>query len=136
MYELNVPVIIISSSIGNVIKEYLKFNDCYYDNINIYSNHFDYTPNKNHICNVTPYNKNKIVFSDYIKNMIENRKYILLLGDLVEDISMVSRDKLKNTITVGFIDKDIEKNLEKYKANFDMVLTNNSSFEDVIKLIL
>jgi len=50
---------------------------------------------------------------------------------------MVSQDKLKDTITIGFLDEDkgIEKNLEKYKSNFDIVLTNNSSFEDVIKIL-
>ena len=69
--------------------------------------------------------------------MIENREYIILLGDRVEDIKMIPKDKLKNTITFGFLDEDkgIEQNLEKYNSNFDVVLTNNSSFEDVIKIL-
>ena len=69
--------------------------------------------------------------------MIENREYIILLGDRVEDIKMIQQDKLKNTITFGFLDEDkgIEQNLEKYNSNFDVVLTNNSSFEDVIKIL-
>ena len=32
-------------------------------------------------------------------------------------------------------DKGIEKKLEKYNSNFDVVLTNNSSFEDVLKIL-
>ena len=135
MHELSIPVIVLSSSIGNVIKDYLKITGCYYDNISIYSNYYDYSSHKNHICNVTPYNKDKIIFSDKTNDIIKNRKYILLLGDLIADISMVLHEKLENTITVGFLDKDIEKNLEEYNSNFDFVLTNNSSFEDVINLI-
>lgn len=104
MYELNIPVIIISCSIKNIIKKVLKMHDCLYDNIEIYSNYFDYTEQRKHICNVTPYNKNKIVFSEKTSKMIENRKNIVLLGDMVEDIKMVTKDKLNNTITFGFLD--------------------------------
>ena len=36
MKDMNIPVIIISCSLKNVIKEYLEFNNCYYHNIYIY----------------------------------------------------------------------------------------------------
>ncbi len=135
MNDNNIPVIIISCSIGNVLEEYLKFNNCYYDNIYLYANY--YNDNGNHICNVTPYNKNEISFSKELKEKLNNKEYILLLGDLIEDISMISSDKLENTITVGFLDKKIEENLKNYNDNFDIVLTDNSSFnelDEVIKL--
>lgn len=136
MQEMDVPVIIISSSIGNVIKEYLKFNKCYYSNIIIYSNFYDFRKkNKKHICNVTPYFKNRIIHSDDLRNIIQNRKYILLSGDLIEDINMVDKDKLKDTITVGFFEQKIEENLDKYNEAFDIVLTENTSFENIIEII-
>ena len=137
MYELKIPVIIISCSIKNILEKVLRAHNCYYDNMEIYSNYYDYSEQRNHIFNVTPYSKNKISFSEKTNKMIENRKFIVLLGDMVEDIKMVSQDKLIDTITIGFLDEDkgIEKNLEKYKSSFDVVLTNNSGFEDVIKLL-
>ena len=137
MYELHIPVIIISCSIKNVLEKVLRVHNCYYDNIEIYGNYFDYTEQRNHIYNVTPYSKNKISFSDETNKMIENRKYVILLGDMVEDIKMVSQDKLIDTITIGFLDEDkgIEINLGKYQSNFDVVLTNNSGFEDVMKIL-
>lgn len=137
MYELRIPVIIISCSIKNVIEKVLRAHNCYYDNIEIYGNYFDYTEQRNHICNVTPYNKNQIAFSEKTNKMIENRGNIVLLGDMVEDIKMVSQDKLIDTITIGFLDEDkgIEINLGKYQSNFDVVLTNNSGFEDVMKIL-
>lgn len=133
MYHMNVPVIIVSCSIGNVLEEYLKLNNCYYDNIYIYANYYD--NNGNHICNVTPYNKNEIVFSEEVENKIVNREYILLLGDIIDDINMVSKEMLNNTITVGFLDKKIEENFGMYKDNFDIVLTDNSSFNEVDEII-
>lgn len=133
MYDNNIPVIIISCSIGNVLEEYLRFNDCYYDNIYVYANY--YIDNGNHICNVTPYNKNEISFSKELKAKLNEKEHILLLGDLVDDISMISRDKLENTITVAFLDKKVEEKLKEYNNNFDIVLTDNSSFNELDEII-
>lgn len=136
MYENNIPVIIISSSIKNVIEEYLKQNHTFYDNIHIYANELDMNGKKeNDVTNVTPYNKNKIEFSKEIKEKIEDKKYIVLLGDIPDDVNMVSKEKLNHTITIGFLEENIESNLEKYNKTFDIVLTNNASFKEVLKLI-
>ena len=129
MNDMNVPVIIISCSIGNVLTEYLNFNNCNYDNIHTYANYYNH--NGNHMCNVTPYNKNEISFSKEVKDKIKNRKYILLIGDLIEDISMITKNKLDNTITVGFLDKKISEKLQKYQEHFDIVLTDNSSYNEL-----
>lgn len=133
MYEDNVPVIIISCSIGNVLIEYLKSNNCYYSNIHVYANY--YNDNERHICNVTPYNKNEISFSQEVKDKINNRNYTLLLGDLIEDINMIEQNRLKNTITVGFLDKKITENLKVYQENFDIVLTDNSSYRELSEIL-
>ena len=136
MYENNIPVIIISSSIKNVIEEYLKQNQAYYDNIYIYANDLDMNGKKeNDVTNVTPYNKNKIEFSEELKENIQDKKYIVLLGDIPDDVNMVSKEKLNHTITIGFLEENIESNLEKYNKTFDIVLTNNASFKEVLKLI-
>lgn len=136
MYENHIPVIIISSGLKNVIEEYLKQNDTYYNNMYICANYFDMNGMKeNNVTNVTPYSKNKIEFSKELEEKIRDKEYILLLGDIVDDIYMVSKEKLDNTVTVGFLEKDIEKNLERYRENFDIVLTNRSSFDEVLELI-
>ena len=38
LYDYNIPVIILSAGIGNVISQAFKLNDCFYDNIYIVSN--------------------------------------------------------------------------------------------------
>ena len=136
MYNNHIPVIIISSSIKNVIEEYLKQNDAYYDNMYIYANYYDMDGIKEHyITNVTPYNKNKIEFSEKIKKIIKDKPYILLLGDLTDDVNMVSKEKLNHIVTIGFLDGDIEANLEKYNKTFDIVLTNQASFQEVLEIL-
>lgn len=46
----------------------------------------------------------------------------------------MARDKEK-TITIGFLDKKIDENLEKYNKNFDIVLSNHGSFEEIKRYI-
>lgn len=137
MYNMNIPVIIISCSLKNVIKEYLKFNNCYYNNIHIYANNCStQEENDKDIYNVTPNNKNQIIFSKELDEITCKKDYALLFGDIVDDVNMVTKDKLEKTITIGFLDEKIEQNLELYKETFDIVLTDNASFkeiEDIIK---
>lgn len=136
IHDMNVPVIIISCSLKNVIKEYLEFNNCYYNNIFIYSNYCDIEENaKNDIYQITPHNKNHITFSKELYDIIKTKDYALLFGDIVDDVNMVSKDKLDKTITVGFLDKKIEQNLDLYKSTFDIVLTDNASFKEVEETI-
>ena len=136
MHENNIPVIIISSSLKNVIEEYLRQQNAYFDNNYIYANYYDMNGvEEKNVTNITPYNKNKIEFSEELKKCIQGKENILLLGDIINDINMVSSKTLNRTITVGFLENDIEKNLEAYRQNFDIVLTNQASFKEVFELI-
>lgn len=134
LYKHNIPLIILSAGIGNVIVEILKLNDCLYDNIHIISNFIEFENNK-----MKPF-ENKMIHScnksirnlpEYFKNNISKKSFILLFGDLIEDLSMVPKEDYNRTLSFGFLDKKIDDNLEFYKKNFDIVLTNNSSYEDV-----
>ncbi len=136
MNEMDVPVIIISCSIGNVIKEYLKFNNCNYANIQIYANYCDIEKKQNDIYSVTPVSKQKVTFTEKLENIIATKEYALLFGDVVDDVNMVTKEKLEQTIAVGFLDKKIEQNLDLYKSKFDIVLTDNASFKEVEDIIL
>lgn len=135
MYQYNVPVIIISCGIGNVIEEFLKFHNCLYNNMYIYANYFDMTYQDNNICNITPYSKNRIGFSQEITDKIMDKDYILLAGDIVEDINMIPKEDLLRTISVGFLEKEFSENLETYKNTFDIVLADKESFITLLNIL-
>ena len=80
-------------------------------------------------------NKSTINLPDNIKNSLKEKEYILLLGDLIDDICMVSKNDLYRTLTIGFLENKVEENMQFYNDNFDIVFTNNTSFEEVQKLI-
>lgn len=135
----NIPVIIISAGIGNIIEEFLKMNDCYFDNIYIISNFIKFENNlmlKFSDNMIHSLNKKIQNLPKDFENELFKKDYILLLGDLIEDISMIPIDDLNRTLTIGFLADKLCNNLKFYNQNFDVVFTGNTSFEDVKNLIL
>lgn len=138
MNELNVPVIIISAGIGNVIEEFLKFENDYYKNIKIISNFIVFKNGEfKEIAGdiIHALNKNIVRLDENSKHDLENRKNILLLGDGYADLKMISENDKKNAITVGFLDEKVSENLELYNKGFDIVLTDLGSFNDVNNIL-
>lgn len=137
-YKNNIPVVILSAGIGNVIEEVLKLHNCLYDNMYIMSNFFSYENNtilpfRNSIIHTC--NKSISILPDDIKQQVNNKDYFLLLGDFIEDIHMVPEEDLKRTLSFGFLEKNVEANFKVYQDAFDVVLTDNSSFNDVCTII-
>lgn len=135
MYQNNIPVIIMSAGVGNIINEFMLNEKILHDNITIVSNFFEFN---NKAC----IDIDKIMFTsnkEYsripkeLRNKIEECNKILLFGDIVEDIRMINKEQLYKTLTIGFLDYNIEENLKMYNENFDIVLSNESSFELIIK---
>ena len=48
---------------------------------------------------------------------------------------MIGKSDFSNVITVGFLDEKIEENLEYFNKEFDLVLTNTSSYYDVNNIL-
>ncbi len=138
MNNNNVPVIIMSSGIGNIVKAFLEKENCMFNNIKIVSNFFEFnngitTINMDNIMATS--NKEYRRIPENIRNQIEEREKALVFGDLIEDIKMIDKEKLQNTLTFGFLDESIEQNLERYKENFDIVLTENDNFNTVRNIL-
>ena len=138
MNNNDVPVIIMSSGIGNIVKAFLEKENCMFNNIKIVSNFFEFnngitTINMDKIMATS--NKEYIRIPEKIRNQIEEREKALVFGDLIEDIKMIDKEKLQNTLTFGFLDENIEQNLERYKENFDIVLTENDNFNTVRNIL-
>lgn len=138
MYNKNIPVIIMSSGVGNIVKAFLEKEGCLFNNIKIVSNFFEFENGKAHIdlnrVMATSSKEYRRIPED-IRNQIEEKQNALLFGDLIEDIKMANKEKLSNTITFGFLDANVEQNLETYKNNFDIVLTDDNNFNDVINIL-
>ena len=138
-HENNIIVVIVSAGIKNLIEELLKREECYYDNIQILSNKLKFENGKmkkfdGHL--IHTYNKNMNRLSKDIKEEIEKKNNILLFGDLIEDIGIVDEKDLYKTLTIGFLENNVEENLDIYQENYDIVLTgDDATFTKAIEII-
>lgn len=132
----DVPVIIISAGIGNIIEQFLIKNQCNFPNIFICSNFLEYIEGKvvgvkngNLIHSL---NKNEVSLPECIKEKIKNRIPILL-GDNVMDINMVETEG--RVVKIGFLDEEENARLESFVSNFDLVCTQNTSYDEILNYI-
>ena len=122
----------------SVIEEFLNIENDYYDNISIVSNFIQF---KDGVIEglkgktIHALNKNIVELDEEAKNKLISKEYILLLGDGLADLKMVSKTDMNKSITVGFLDEKIEENLEGFNKNFDIVLTNGGTFEEVNNIL-
>lgn len=138
MYEKNIPVIIISAGIGNFIEQFLIHHNSYYPNIHIISNFISFENGiATGICEtiIHSQNKNIVAINDEIKEKIENRDKVLLLGDNLADIKMVPEEIRDNTIRIGFLNFNVNENMEKFKEHFDIVCTEKANFYDLEQIL-
>ena len=138
MYKKNIPVIIISAGIGDFIEQFLKLNNCLFDNIYIFSNYLKF----NNGCVsgifdevIHSENKDIVMLNKEALGLINNRSNILLFGDNLSDVRMVPDNKRDQTIRVGFLDKATEDKLLVYRKEFDIVCTEDTSYDEVLNYI-
>lgn len=138
MNELGIPVIIISAGIGNVIEEFFNVENDIYQNMSIVSNFINF---KNGVINglkgetIHALNKNIVKLDEISKEKILDRESILLLGDGIADLKMIPKTDINKAVTIGFLDEKIEENLNAFNSNFDIVLSNKGTFDEVNNIL-
>ena len=138
LYEKNIPVVIMSAGVGNLIKRFLEKEGVLYDNILLISNFFEFKENKTYIDTeklMASSNKDYSKIPEEVRKILDKKDSILLCGDIVEDIRMIDSKRRNKTLTIGFLDHNIENNLETYNNNFDIVLADNENFNTVMDIL-
>lgn len=116
MKKDDIPVVIVSAGIGNVIETFLKENNCYFDNMYLISNFINFDKAgvaKENFDNII-HTLNKTIEGHITKEFtdkIKNKKYRLLFGDLIEDKCMVPKNEWNQTISVRIFRKIYRKKL-------------------------
>lgn len=138
MHNKNIPVVIMSAGVGNIIKRFLEMQQVLYDNITLISNFLEIKNSRAYIDTkglIAVSDKDYSRVPEEIRKKLDKKQNILLCGDIIEDINMVEEERLDDTLTIGFLDVNIEQNLEEYNNKFDIVLTKNSNFFDVKNIL-
>lgn len=133
-------LIIMSAGPGDMIKEHLRHDGVLYPNIHIIANMFKFDKNGKVIGVEEPIihslNKHETEVNKLpIYNKLLERKNVLLLGDSLGDIGIISGFPYENLIKIGFLNENVEENLKEYKENYDVVILNDGSFDYVNELL-
>ncbi len=136
--KYNIPILIISSGIGNLIEEYIK--DKRIKNSYILANMLEFdsrgraTGYKGKIIHILNKSEAELSNKEY-KKKISKRKNIVLLGDSIEDANMADSINAKTIIKIGFLNEDVKEKLSIYKTRFDVVIVNDGSMGFVNALL-
>jgi len=136
----NVPLLIFSSGIGNLIEGYLEKNNKLTPNIHILSNTFNFDPEgyatgyKDRIIHTMNKSETKIKNEKY-RRLISSRNNVILLGDSLGDLGMVDDLDVNLILKIGFLNEDVENKLALYKSKFDVVITNDGSMDYINELL-
>ncbi|XP_059353116.1 cytosolic 5'-nucleotidase 3-like [Daphnia carinata] len=148
LHKSSVPFLIMSAGLGNIILQVLKKHGLLKRNLKIVANHVKYRHDATEIVDevagrlVHPYDKGDIslcLSDSYFKNL-SHCKNIILLGDSLGDLDMSCGATSANTIlSIGFLNEKIEESLESYMEHYDIVLTDDQTFDIpnyLIKLVV
>ena len=130
----DIPIIIVSAGIKDVIENFLSRNNLLTKNVHIISNKLKYRENKligleNKLIHLL--NKSKVKLPKNLKKIIKTKRKIYLLGDNIEDALLIPKGKEKVTTKIGFLENE---NIKEYKKVFDKVL-KNGTFKEVLSII-
>lgn len=141
LYKNNIPLVIMSAGLGDVIKELLKSKKRLYKNIYIISNFFKFNKQgkatKTQKIFIHSMNKTEIAVKNYPKifKIIKNKTNVILLGDNTDDVDMIEGFDYKNLIKIGFLNENPEENLPIFKRAYDIILLNDTNMDYINKLL-
>lgn len=136
----NIPFLILSAGLGDIIKGSLIKEKSYYENMKLIANFYDFNQNgtiKGYLGKIIhPFNKNEasIKNTKYFEE-IKERKNAILLGDMPEDIDMAKGIIFENMILIGFLNENQEELFHEYSNKYDIVLLNDSSMIPAIEIL-
>jgi len=134
LHEVNIPVLVLSAGLGNLIEEIMTHFGVLNDNTTLISNFLEFDSDgvvvglKDDENLIHMYNKSDIIGKKSQGDNFKNRKNVIVMGDSLGDLKMADGVvDPEEILTIGFLNKNISESLEVYKQNFDIVLVDDQS---------
>ncbi|MEI7718722.1 MAG: haloacid dehalogenase-like hydrolase [archaeon] len=140
--EKDIPLVIISSSgLGVTIEMFLEKYKKMYKNVHVITNEYIWDEKGNAIGVKKPiihvFNKDESSINKFPKlhEELKERKNVILLGDSLGDLGMISGFDYDTLLSFGFLEDNVEKNMPLYEQKYSIILTENPSFSEINKLV-
>jgi len=142
LHENNIPLVILSGSgAGEAVPFFFQNIKKDYPNIHYITNKLNWSDDGRALSIKEPVihslNKDEILVKNFpeIYKEVKNRKNVILLGDSLGDVNMVSGFDYDNLIKIAFLNYNIEELRSSYLENFDIIITDDADFNYVNDLI-
>ncbi|KXS21083.1 HAD-superfamily hydrolase [Gonapodya prolifera JEL478] len=130
----DIPVLVFSAGVGDVIDEVLIQSNLHTPNIHIISNWMDFgtdTSQSARLLGFKPplihvFNKSEATLPEHTNT----RPNVILLGDSLGDVEMVQERDSYCVLRIGYLNHDVDKLLPYYRDIYDVVLTGDVGFEE------
>jgi 5'-nucleotidase len=133
--ENEIPLIIMTASLGDLVSEFMDRNGVFSDNVHVIGNGFNYDSEGNAVSVkkiIHVFNKHEMEIRELpIYLELVERKNVLLLGDSLGDVKMVGGFDYDGLIKIGFLNGNVDDNLNKYKKEYDVVILDDGDFSFV-----
>lgn len=141
--DKSIPLIILSSSgCGEAIKLILKKYGRDYPNILYIVNQFIWNDSGRAVGIQRPIihslNKDETVLKDFpeIFEKVKDRKNVLLLGDSLGDVDMVSGFNYDSLLKIGFFNYKDSQQKDQFMEKYDVVIENDGDFSLINQFLL
>jgi len=131
----DIPVMIFSAGLGNIVEEFIKQRCGVYKNMKIVSNFMKFNISTNKLIGfqgklIHVFNKNERVLIDTeYEKLIENRRNVILIGDSVGDANMAEGlPEVNVQLKIGFLNHNVDELLPIYEKHFDVVIIKDETF--------
>ncbi|KAL1512098.1 hypothetical protein AB1Y20_005369 [Prymnesium parvum] len=139
---MNVPVLIVSAGLSDVIEEWLRLHEALTENVTVCSNRLNYGADSEPqsvspqppVTSFTKAATYKMAGAFFRHHMA--RRMIMVLGDSVSDIDAAQEVPYDESLSIGFLNSRPPTAMTKYADTFDaVVLGNGGSLVPLIELV-
>lgn len=140
LHAAHIPLLILSASVTDLVEGFLKKDKLWNNTIHVISNKYKFDASGKVVgyegMIVHSLNKGEIILKDtpYFAQML-HRKNVILLGDSLDDVDMVAGMNYDTVLKIGFLNDNAEKNLERFKQVYDVLILNDGNVNFVNQLL-
>jgi 5'-nucleotidase len=138
--DTNIPFLVFSAGIGDIIKDILRHENLYFENMHTVSNMMVF--NDKDVCVdfreplIHVFNKSEFQLETTPYHaMIEERRNVILMGDSLGDLQMSQGLQHDLCLNIGFLNHDIKSLEPAYTKSFDLVIEGDANMQPVMDIL-
>lgn len=138
--KVNVPIIIFSAAIGDVINFQIKPLDLNMENVHVLSNFFNFDESGKAVGFqadlVHPFNKTELLINKLAyRDQIAKRPNCILLGDALYDATMADGMDHETILKIGFLNGN-KNDMESFAKVYDLLVEEDAGMDEINELVL